>query len=150
MHDAGTDPLTLPDDTGAAARTAHVEHVGTALLTTRSGSTSEQREKFVREWYREVLKAEIARLLPLWEERTGLKATGWQTKCMKTRWGSCNTKTGKIWLSVQLAQKAPACLEYVIVHELVHLAEKGHGKRFKSLMDRYLPLWREIRATMNN
>lgn len=67
-----------------------------AVLTVRKESTAEQRENFVREWYRELLKAEIARLLPKWEKATGLKASGWQTKYMTTRWGTCNTKTGKI------------------------------------------------------
>lgn len=67
-----------------------------AVLTVRKESTAEQRENFVREWYRELLKAEIAWLLPKWEKATGLKASGWQTKYMTTRWGTCNTKTGKI------------------------------------------------------
>ena len=120
-----------------------------AVLTVRKESTAEQRENFVREWYRELLKAEIARLLPKWEKATGLKATGWQTKYMTTRWGTCNTKTGKIWLNLQLAKKTPECLEYVILHELVHLVEKTHNERFVSLMDKYMPMWREIKVTLN-
>lgn len=120
-----------------------------ALLTVRKESTVEQKGNFVREWYRGLLKAEIARLLPKWEEATGLKATGWQTKYMTTRWGTCNTKTGKIWLNLQLAKKTPECLEYVILHELVHLSEKTHNERFVSLMDRYMPMWREVKVTLN-
>lgn len=120
-----------------------------AVLTVRKESTAEQRENFVREWYRELLKTEIARLLPKWEKTTGLKATGWQTKYMTTRWGTCNTKTGKIWLNLQLAKKTPECLEYVILHELVHLVEKTHNERFVSLMDKYMPMWREVKATLN-
>ncbi len=120
-----------------------------AILTVRKDSTSKQREHFVREWYRELLKAEIAKLLPKWEKIAGLKATSWQTKYMTTRWGTCNTKTGKIWINLQLAKKTPECLEYIILHELIHLFEKKHNKRFVSLMDKYMPMWREIKVTLN-
>lgn len=120
-----------------------------AVLTVRSGSTAEQRENFLREWYRVLLKAEIARLLPKWEKITGLKTTNWQTKYMTTRWGTCNTKTGKIWLNLQLAKKTPECLEYVILHELIHLIEKSHNERFVSLMDKYMPMWREVKTALN-
>lgn len=121
-----------------------------AVLTVRKESTVEQRGHFVREWYRGLLKAEIARMLPKWEKATGLKASGWQTKYMTTRWGTCNTRTGKIWLNLQLAKKTPECLEYVILHELIHLVEKRHNERFASLMDKYMPMWREIKAALNN
>lgn len=120
-----------------------------AVLTIRKESTAEQRESFVRGWYRELLKAEIGRLLPKWEKITGLKATGWQTKYMTTRWGTCNIKTGKIWLNLQLAKKTPECLEYIILHELVHLVEKSHNERFVMLMDKHMPMWREIKITLN-
>jgi predicted metal-dependent hydrolase len=120
-----------------------------AVLTVRKESTAGQRENFIRKWYRELLKAEIMRLLPKWEKATGLKASGWQTKYMTTRWGTCNTKTGKIWLNLQLAKKTPECLEYIILHELVHLVEKKHDDKFVALMDRYMPMWREVRVTLN-
>lgn len=120
-----------------------------AILTVRKESTEKQRENFTREWYRELLKAEIARLLPKWEKATGLKASGWQTKYMTTRWGTCNTETGKIWLNLQLAKKTPECLEYVILHELIHIVEKKHDEKFIALMDRYMPMWREVRSTLN-
>lgn len=121
----------------------------TAILTVRKESTVEQRESFIREWYREMLKAEISKLLPKWEKITGLKASGWQTKYMTTRWGTCNTKTGKIWLNLQLAKKTPECLEYIILHELIHLVDKNHDEKFMALMDRYMPMWREIKTTLN-
>lgn len=120
-----------------------------AILTVRKESTAEQRENFIREWYRKLLKSEITRLLPKWEKVTGLKAAGWQTKYMTTRWGTCNIKTGKIWLNLQLTKKTPECLEYIILHELVHLIEKNHNERFVSLMDSYMPMWREIKTTLN-
>jgi len=120
-----------------------------AILTVRKESTAEQREAFVREWYRRLLKAEIERVLPKWEKITGLTAKGWQTKYMTTRWGTCNTNSGKIWLNLQLAKKTPECLEYVILHELCHLVEKNHNERFIALMDKHMPLWREVKATLN-
>lgn len=120
-----------------------------AVLTVRKESSAEQREAFIREWYRGLLKEEIAKQLPKWEEKTGLHASGWQTKYMTTRWGTCNTKTGKIWLNLQLAKKTPECLEYVILHELIHILEKSHNERFTSLMDKYMPMWKEVKATLN-
>lgn len=120
-----------------------------AIMTVRKESTAVQRESYTREWYRTLLKAEIARILPKWERITGLKATSWQTKYMTTRWGTCNTKTGKIWLNLQLAKKTPDCLEYVILHELIHLVEKSHNESFVLLMDKYMPLWREVKVKLN-
>jgi predicted metal-dependent hydrolase len=121
-----------------------------ALLTVRKESTAQQRENFVREWYRELLKTEIKKFLPKWENITGLKVSDWQTKYMITRWGTCNTTTGKIWLNLQLAKKPPECLEYVILHELAHLTEKSHNDKFIAIMDRYMPMWREIKLTLNS
>ena len=120
-----------------------------AILTVRKESTATQREKFVREWYRELLKTEVALLLPKWEKITGLKAATWQIKHMTTRWGTCNVKTGKIWLSLQLAKKPPECLEYVILHELTHFIEKKHNERFTSHMDKHMPMWKEVKAMLN-
>ena len=120
-----------------------------AILTVRERSTAAQREKYVAEWYRGILKAEIERVLPKWEENTGLHPNGWQIKNMKTRWGTCNVNTRKIWLNLQLAKKTPECLEYVIVHELMHLIERSHNEKFVALMDQYLPNWREIRKKLN-
>ena len=122
---------------------------GKAVLTVRRESTAAQRENFVREWYRDLLKAEIERLLPKWEKTTGLKAAGWQTKYMTTRWGTCNTKTGKIWINLQLAKKTTECLEYIILHELIHLIEKNHNERFIESMDHFMPMWRDVRAKLN-
>jgi len=120
-----------------------------AELTVRKESTAKQRDNFVNEWYRELLKVEISRILPKWEKITGLKAKNWQTKYMNTRWGTCNKKSGKIWLNLQLVKKTPECLEYVILHELIHLVEKTHNELFISLMDKYMPMWREVKATLN-
>ena len=122
----------------------------TALLTVRKESTAKQRENYINEWYRQQLKAEIEKYLPKWEAITGLHCTDWQTKYMTTRWGTCNTEKRKIWLNLQLAKKPYICLEYVILHELIHLKVKNHGPEFVSLMDQYMPFWREIRKQLND
>lgn len=120
-----------------------------AIFRVSKNSNMMSRERFVREWYRSLLKTEVERILPKWEKITGLIPSNWQTKYMTTRWGSCNTATKKIWLNVQLAKKTPECLEYVILHELIHLEEKNHNDRFISLMDKYMPMWREIKNSLN-
>lgn len=122
----------------------------TAVLTVRRESTPKQREAFVNEWYRERLKAEIERLLPVWEERTGLQCSSWQTKYMTTKWGTCNVNAGKIWLNLQLAKKPVECLEYVILHELTHLRWKNHGEEFVAFLDIHMPFWRETRKLLND
>ena len=121
----------------------------TALLTAREASTPEQRARYVREWYRAQLVSEASVLFDKWEARIGLKPLDWQTKYMTSRWGTCSIQAKRIWLNVRLAEKPRECLEYVTLHELVHLVERGHGDRFKALMDSYLPQWREVRRRLN-
>lgn len=121
-----------------------------AILTVRKESSAKQREAFVNEWYRNSLKAEIERVLPIWEKQTDLYCNSWQTKYMTTKWGTCNTKTGKIWINLQLAKKPPECLEYVILHELTHLKVKNHGDEFTNFMDNHMPYWRDTRKLLND
>ncbi len=118
------------------------------LLTAAENSTREQREARMTEWYREQLKAEAGKRLPEWEKRTGLYCGSWQTKNMKTRWGTCNSNARRIWLSVQLAKKPVECLDYVILHELTHLKVRNHGKDFWQAVERYMPDWRERRKLL--
>ena len=120
-----------------------------AILTVRKESTASQRESYVNEWYRFALKKEVERLLPKWEKATSFYADSWQTKYMTTRWGTCNVQSKKIWLNLQLAKKPTECLEYVILHELIHLKEKNHNSIFIENMDNYMPNWREIRKLLN-
>ena len=121
-----------------------------AILTVRKESTAKQRESFVNEWYRERLKAEIEKRLPRWESLTGLYCSGWQTKYMTTNWGTCNTKTGKIWINLQLAKKPFECLDYVLLHELAHLRVKDHGPSFIAILYEYMPYWRDVRKKLND
>ena len=121
-----------------------------AILTVRKESTASQREAFVNEWYRELLKEQIAKLLPKWEEKTGLYCSSWQTKYMITKWGTCNTSTKKLWFNLQLAKKPIECLEYVILHELAHLKVKNHNSDFIAILDNHMPFWRETRKLLND
>ena len=94
------------------------------------------------------LREEIAELLPKWEERTGLHCSGFQIRDMKTRWGSCNTRTGKLWFSLMLAWQPRECVEYVILHEFLHLRYPDHGAAFHAALDRMMPDNRARRALL--
>ena len=120
------------------------------VLSMRKNSTVKQREKYIREQYRRLLKGEIEKILPKWEQITGLHCESWQIKYMITRWGTCNTEKKKLWFNLQLAQKPVECLEYVILHELIHLKERTHNSIFIAYMDMYMKNWREIRKELND
>ena len=123
---------------------------GEAHLQRPAGSTQEQCEGYLREWYRKELKQKMALRTSYWEQLTGLHASSWTTRDMSTRWGSCNTKTGHITLNVQLAKYPPLCLDYVILHELAHLRERGHGAAFKAILDQRMPDWRSVRKILKD
>lgn len=120
------------------------------VLSMRKNSTVKQREKYIREQYRRLLKGEIEKILPKWEQITGLHCESWQIKYMITRWGTCNTEKKKLWFNLQLAQKPVECLEYVILHELIHLKERTHNSIFIAYMDMYMKNWREVRKELND
>ena len=120
-----------------------------AVLTVREKSTAAQREAFVKEWYRAELKTQVLKYLPKWEQVTGLCPSSWQTKVMKTRWGTCNPKSKKIWLSLSLAKKPVHCLEYVLLHELTHLKVQNHGPEFQAFLDFHMPDWRALKKELN-
>lgn len=121
-----------------------------AILTVRKESSPKQRGSFVNEWYRSLLKQEVAKYLPKWEKTTGLYCSSWQSKYMTTKWGTCNPTSKKIWLNVQLAKKPIECLEYVILHELAHLKVHNHGPEFTAILDQYMPYWRDHKRRLND
>lgn len=118
-------------------------------LFVRPGTRADQREAVLLRWHREQLRALIPPLLEKWQPKLGVEVSAWGIKKMKTRWGSCNTSAGRIWLSLELAKKSVRCLEHVVVHEMVHLLERKHNKRFKALMDHFMPQWRLYRDELN-
>lgn len=101
----------------------------------------EQKRSAIEQWHRTQMKSLIPDLLKKWEPIIGVKANQWGIKSMKTRWGSCNTTQKRIWLNLHLIHKPFSCLEYVLVHELVHLLEASHNERFHRLMSQFLPDW---------
>lgn len=118
-------------------------------LFVRENSSKEQRRKVMREWYRSELKVLIPPLIRKWEPQIGVEVESWGVKLMKTKWGSCNIAAKRIWLNLELAKKNPACLEYIVVHEMVHLLERLHNENFVAYMDKFLPNWRSIKAELN-
>jgi predicted metal-dependent hydrolase len=107
-----------------------------------------KRERAMLNWYRAYLKKEIPPLIKRWEKIIGVRVEEWGVKRMKTRWGSCNPRARRIWLNLELAKKPPRCLEYVVVHEMAHLLEGSHNRRFKELMSQFMPDWRTIRKEL--
>tara|TARA_R110002096_G_scaffold97694_22_gene217881 strand:+ start:20698 stop:21420 length:723 start_codon:yes stop_codon:yes gene_type:complete len=121
----------------------------TIVLQTREGVSREKKEKALNEWYRASLKEDIPKLIAKWEPVMQVSVKEFGVKRMKTRWGTCNIRAQRIWLSLELAKKSPECLEYVVVHEMVHLLERLHNKRFHAFMDLFLPDWRERKKELN-
>ncbi len=115
----------------------------------RPGATPEKKQHLLSQWYRNRLKVEIRLLLDKWEPVIGVTAREFGVKKMKTRWGSCNTRAQRIWLNAALIRLSPCYLEYVLVHELVHLLERGHNPRFYGFMDRFLPGWKRLKDALN-
>lgn len=120
------------------------------FLGMKESSTTEQRKKYVRERFREILNGQLDRLVPKWEEITGLNCDSYKTKYMLTRWGTCNSKARRIWINLQMAEKPLECLEYVILHELIHLKVPKHGKDFVAMLDKYMNNWKDIKNLLNN
>ncbi|WP_242670052.1 M48 family metallopeptidase [Gramella sp. KN1008] len=109
-----------------------------------------KRAELLKEWYRDQLKELIPRLVSNWEKKIGVKSSEWRVKQMKTKWGACNIEAKRIWLNLELAKKPKICLEYIIVHELVHLLERNHNDIFVAYMDEYMPKWRSHREELNS
>jgi hypothetical protein len=118
-------------------------------LFVRRDMSVEQREAVLLRWYREQLKALIPPLLERWQPKLGVKVSAWGIKKMKTKWGSCNAATARLWFNLELAKKSPQCLEYIVVHELMHLLERNHNERFTALMNKFMPGWRSHRDGLN-
>lgn len=136
-----------------------IEHLGAGKVVLRNkaamdlyvwpGFDAEQREKVLQRWYRKELKALVPSLLEKWQKALGVAVADWGIKKMKTKWGGCNVEARRIWLNLELAKKPVQCLEYIIVHELVHLLERHHNDRFTTYMDKFMPQWHLFRGTLN-
>lgn len=127
-----------------------VEPKGKTLwVVTPEGTDAVGRLAALDRWYRRELKAAVPALLEKWQPVVGVEADKVVVRRMKTKWGTCVAKSRTIWLNPELAKKNPRCLEYIVVHELTHLLERGHGERFVALMDQFLLDWRTRRDELN-
>jgi predicted metal-dependent hydrolase len=129
---------------------AHLEVEGNRLLLyVPEGTDTDRRRELLDRWYRAQLRQAIPSVLAKWQRKVGVTVPQWSIRRMKTKWGSCNRETGRIWFNVELAKKHPDCMEYLAVHEMTHLLERGHGERFAKLMDLNMPDWRARRDRLN-
>jgi predicted metal-dependent hydrolase len=126
-----------------------VRNKTTLDLFVRPDSDTAQRERVLLAWYRQQLKAAIPPLISKWEPIIGVDVADWGVKRMKTKWGSCTIEARRIWLNLELVKKPPRCLEYITVHEMVHLLERLHNERFVAYMDEFMPQWRLFRDELN-
>lgn len=121
----------------------------TIELYIRPNASIEKKQSVLEDWYRQVLKEKAAELVIKWEKIMKVSVNEIAVKKMRTRWGTCNKEKKRIWLNLELAKKPLQCLEYIVVHEMVHLFEKKHNKRFISYMDKYLPKWISYKQELN-
>lgn len=130
---------------------SRVRVVGNRVLELRVSpdTSSEVRRGILDRWYRRKLREEVPALIESWAPVVGVTVAQWRIKRMKTLWGSCNIAARRIWLNLELIRKPAPCLEYIVVHEMVHLLERRHTERFRRLMDEFMPDWRLRRDELN-
>lgn len=126
-----------------------VRNNSTLDLRVSPGADRQNREAALHRWYRQLLRDQIPKLIAKWEPVIGVNVVDWGIKRMKTRWGTCNIAARRIWLNLELAKKPPSCLEYILVHEMVHFLERHHNESFREYMDRFMPQWRLHREELN-
>lgn len=118
-------------------------------LYVNTGRNAVQKEAVLARWYRQQLNELLPSLLESWQAVLGVQASHWGIKRMKTKWGSCNPTSKRLWFNLELAKKPLQCLEYIVAHELAHLLERNHTDLFKALLDRHLPEWRQHRDQLS-
>jgi len=121
----------------------------TIELYVRKNASVEQKEEILQGWYREQLKKLISRDIAKLEKKINIKVSEIGVRKMKTKWGTCNHQAKRIWLNTELAKKSMESIEYVLVHEMIHLLERNHNNKFISYMDKFLPKWKDLREELN-
>ena len=135
----------MEDDARPSVRLSH----RSMTLTVRPGTSRARREAVMHQWHKSLLHETVPRLIRKWERKLRVEVAGYFLQRMKTKWGSCNHRARTIRLNTELVKKPKDLLEYVIVHELLHLLDQTHSDRFVALLDRHYPTWREARAELN-
>jgi predicted metal-dependent hydrolase len=118
-------------------------------LRVRPGSSAEKRAEVMHDWHRRLLHEVVPPLIAKWEAKLGIRVKGYYLQRMKTKWGGCNHREGNIRLNTELVKKPKDLVEYVVVHEMLHLIEPTHSARFIALLDEHYPSWREARVELN-
>jgi predicted metal-dependent hydrolase len=118
-------------------------------LYVRPNTTVEQRQNYINEWYRKQLKNQIPELIKKWEKIIDVSVNDWGVKQMKTKWGTCNIEQKRIWINLELAKKPFYCLEYIVVHEMIHLLERNHNDIFLAYLDKFMPKWKLYKDELN-
>jgi predicted metal-dependent hydrolase len=131
-----------------AAPSVQIKH-SVLVLSVRPGASEAKKKEVLERWYREQIKEIVPRLIAKWERIIGVKVQDFYVRRMKTKWGSCSASAGTIRFNSELAKKPRECLEYIVVHEMVHLLERTHNQRFVSLMDQFVPRWPSRRDLLN-
>lgn len=121
----------------------------TMALRVRPGTGRDVRDAILQRWYRGRLREQLPSLVMKWERKVGVRVAEFRIKKMKTQWGTCNNQAKRIWLNLELAKKPMCCVEYILVHEMVHFHERRHNERFLNLMDELMPQWRAYREELN-
>ncbi len=121
----------------------------TILIQVKPRTSTEAKAKILKEWHRHELKQRLPEIIQKWEEVIGVKCEDWGVKFMRTKWGACNVDEKRIWLNLELAKKPLICLEYIVVHELVHLLERNHNEKFIAYMNTFMPKWKHYREELN-
>jgi len=121
----------------------------TIELYIRPSTSTKKRKEILDEWYRDEMKKVIPKMLEKWEKKIGVKTNEFGVKIMRTKWGTCNVEAKRIWLNLELAKKPLECLEYIVVHELIHLLERSHNAVFVKYMNEFMPKWRFYRDELN-
>lgn len=119
------------------------------LMYVKPAHDIKHKQNLLQEWYRENLKAIVPEYISKWEGKMQVTVAEFGIKKMKTKWGTCNRDERRIWINLELAKKPLECLEYIVVHEMVHLLERHHNDRFISYMNKFLPQWREYKEELN-
>ncbi|GAG15423.1 unnamed protein product, partial [marine sediment metagenome] len=119
-------------------------------LYIKDNTDFKKKEKLIENFYRSEIKKQIPNLLDKWEKIIDIDVNEVRIKKMKTKWGSCNPKEKRIWLNLELAKKPLHCIEYVIVHEMIHFIEKNHSDKFRHLIGLHLPQWEQYKKELNN
>jgi len=118
-------------------------------MTAPLGLDQQDLRQILGQWHRHMMKQTLPKMISSWQEKMGVQVAEFRIRKMKTRWGSCNTAARRIWLNLELSLKRVELMEYVLVHEMIHLMEPSHNSRFKALMDHFLPGWPGLKEELD-